>query len=272
LEVSLGVLAAQALDLIWPFVVTDAFARPFVLLKTATSLDGCFAPDEAVRSRLPAGPYYLTETMARRDLHGLRRWMDLVVVGERTVSSDRPRLDGRLAGTDGDCPASEPAVGYVDTDLSHGSGWHQAHYFVFAGQGRAAPGARTALARAGATVVLCRENAGHVDPSSLVAAAHERSLHCLMVEGGPELAAAFLSHGLVDRWVQYIAPVVVGSGLRWPRRFPEGIAALDPFELTHHERLGRDLRLVLDRRSFGSVLTSLTALPAVADATNAKGC
>ena len=43
--ITLGVCADDALELVWPFVATGAFRRPFVWLKTATSLDGRFAPE-----------------------------------------------------------------------------------------------------------------------------------------------------------------------------------------------------------------------------------
>ncbi len=52
LAVTVGVAGERALDLIWPFVTTNAFERPYVLLKTAVSLDGRFH----ARSRAASAP------------------------------------------------------------------------------------------------------------------------------------------------------------------------------------------------------------------------
>ena len=279
-EVRVGVLAEQALELIWPFVVTGAFTRPFVLLKTATSLDGRFSvgdPPTAGRSSVRShdstptgvtGPGYLTQLPARHDVHVMRRWMDLILVGEGTVRSDRPRLDGRLVNTQDNCPRAEPLMGYVDSDLSYTEGWERDHYLVFTGQaGANGDEVARAVSADGGEVVRCEERDGHVDPLALLRAAHERGIQTIMVEGGPRLAAAFLASGAVDRWVQYLAPLVAGRGSQWPRGEPRGetrvkprvITAEDPaeFHLTSSECLGRDLRLVYDRSSFRQALAEV---------------
>jgi diaminohydroxyphosphoribosylaminopyrimidine deaminase/5-amino-6-(5-phosphoribosylamino)uracil reductase len=250
-EVALGVMAEEALETAWPFVCTGAFAQPFVLLKTAVSLDGRFAPPAGERT---AGePAYLTSLAARREVHALRRWNDVVVVGEHTMAADRPHLDGQLAGDAGTCPSLDPIPAYADTDLSLEGGWPRP-FWVFAGAERAAGQARLGIERRGGTVVLCAERDGHVAPESLVAEFGRRGGHCLMVEGGPQLAAAFLDAGLVDRWVSYVAPTVLGSGPTWPERESRGA-----FHLTRAGAAGPDARLVFDREPFHAVLADLAA-------------
>jgi diaminohydroxyphosphoribosylaminopyrimidine deaminase/5-amino-6-(5-phosphoribosylamino)uracil reductase len=250
-EVTLGVMAEEALETAWPFVCTGAFARPFVLLKTAVSLDGRFAPPSGQRAT--GEPAYLTSLAARREAHALRRWSDVVVVGERTMAEDRPRLDGRLAGDAEACPDLDPIPAYVDTDLSLQGGWPRP-FWVFAGAGRAADQARRGVEARGGTVVPCAERDGHVAPESLVTEFGRRGGHCLMVEGGPQLAAAFLDAGLVDRWVSYVAPSVLGEGPTWPAREARGA-----FELTRAGAVGADARLVLDREPFHATLADLSA-------------
>jgi len=255
LDVTCGVLGRQALELIWPFVVTDAFQRPFILLKTATSLDGRFWTDPARMRQPSGGPVYLTSEPSLLDAHCWRRWSDLVLIGETTLQVDQPRLDGRLVDETCHCPANDPAVGYVDSDLSHGDGWHQERYHVFCGEAAGDDASRDILRNDGATVVPCAESDGHVDPRSLVTAAHAAGFHNLMIEGGPHLAASFLAAGLVDRWLQYQAPLVVGSGVQWPE---QPLAAPDYFELNNSEQFGPDLRLVYDRPGFGDRLKVMT--------------
>ena len=256
LEVTCGVLSAEALDLIWPFAATDNFTHGYVELKTAHSLDGWFAPPRAGRTE--TAPVYLSGEAARRDVHRRRRCLDLVLVGEETVRADRPRLDGRLAAGSNDVPASEPTPGYVDTDLSWTGGFDRDRYLVFAGVGARKSANRAIVEADGGEILFCRETAGRVDPAALRETAAQRDLLTVMVEGGPQLAASFLNAGLVDRWVRYITPVVLGDGVGWPAGIhrPEGRGG--DFSLTRHERMGNDLLVIHDRLNFADMLAKVT--------------
>jgi diaminohydroxyphosphoribosylaminopyrimidine deaminase/5-amino-6-(5-phosphoribosylamino)uracil reductase len=252
LDVTCGVGAEEALELIWPFVATDNFTHPYVELKTALSLDGRFAP--ARETRTEQAPVYLTGEASRRDVHARRRRVDLVLVGEGTVKADRPRLDGRLAdGTDG-VPAIEPLAGYVDTHLSWTGGFARDGYLVFAGKEAADSPHRAAIEADGGIIIFCEEDYGWVNLKDLVRRAALRGMQTIMVEGGPRLAASFLEAGLVDRWVRYLAPVVLGRGVGWA----EGGSAAGVFSLTRHRTVGDDLLVIHDKRRFADVLAKVT--------------
>lgn len=248
LDVSVGVLGERCLELVWPFVASEAFARPYVELKTATSLDGRFG---GVAD--PAGrPTYLTGEEARRQVHERRRWHDLVLVGAGTARHDRPRLDTRLVTAGAACPQAEPLAGCV-TD----GNWEaeparldRAQWLCFHPQDR--PPDPSHLP-AGAEPIACPAAAGGVDPAGLLTVCQERGLQAIYLEGGPHLAAAFLSAGLVDRWVQYTSPLVLGGGATWPAAFAQD-AASGAFTLTRCGRVGDDLCAVWDRRDFTATL------------------
>ncbi len=243
IDVALGVLGRGCLELIWPYVVTDAFRRPFVTLKTATTLDGRFAPPGA-----PEGaPAYFTGEDSLRETARLRRWHDLVLVGANTVRCDRPRLDGRRAGADVLCPAADPLPACADGDLAEAAGWRTGPHLVFA-TGAADAGRERALREAGAEVVRCRDDGGRIAPADLLAQAAARGFWTLMLEGGPALASSFLAAGLVDRWVQFVAPTLAGGGPRWEDR---GFAAsARDYSLTRAVRSGGDACLTWDRTDF----------------------
>ncbi len=214
LDVVCGVEARAALELVWPFVVTRNFERPFIELKTAQSMDGLFAPDPDRRE--PMTPAYLTGTLSRQQVHRRRCWMDAVLVGEGTARADRPRLDARLARSPADGPRTPPRPGYVDTDLSFTDGLTADSFLVIAGRGRADKDRVEALGARGARVLLVEEKDGHVAPEAAVSALHEAGIHVVMIEGGPRLARSFLAAGLVDRWSLFVAPVFLGSGVSLP--------------------------------------------------------
>jgi diaminohydroxyphosphoribosylaminopyrimidine deaminase / 5-amino-6-(5-phosphoribosylamino)uracil reductase len=278
-DISLGVCGDEALELIWPFVVTRAFERPFVVLKTATSMDGHFAPP---RDPGVTGPVYLTSANARRDVHCMRRWADLVLVGARTILADRPTLDARLVDASDPCPASDPMPGYVDTDLSINASWPGRRHLVFGGRDSAPAERLRAVTELGGTVVSCEERDGRVLPTSLLGQLEGVGVHAVLLEGGPTLAHAFLAAGLVDRWVSFVAPIVLGGGPTWPSGVAQSDGALvqapashatafnrdsvneagvfneAAFNLTRCERVGVDARLVFDRARFEVELRRLT--------------
>jgi len=241
-----GVDAWACLDLIWPFVCTDQFARPYVELKTATTLDGRFG-----RTRDPLGqPTYLTGEPARRDVHARRRWVDLVLVGGGTARHDHPRLDVRLADRPDDGPAEPPAAGVVARDHDADVRLVRDRWLAFGG-----PAAGDTELPPGAEAITCAADAlGRPDVADVLAACAARGIHTVMLEGGPRLAASFLDAGLVDRWVQYLAPLAVGAGPTWPAGAVVGDRR---FHLSRCDRLGDDLRVIWDRRDFAAEVRRL---------------
>jgi len=256
LDVDIGVLPESCLELIWPFAATDNFTRVYVELKTATSLDGRFAPGPELRQ--DGQPFYLTGEASRCDVHRRRRRVDLILVGEGTVAADRPCLDGRLAAGDNDVPRIDPMPGYVDTDLSWQGGFARDSYLVFAGESARESAARISIEKDGGEIIFCREKDSHVDPRSILENAASRDLLTVMVEGGPRLAGSMLFAGLVDRWINYMAPVVLGRGVTWPNDFAGPNLPDRSFSLTRLDQLERDLLFIHDRKNFAATLARVT--------------
>ncbi|MCW2816818.1 MAG: ribD 2 [Nocardioides sp.] len=179
IEVEDGLLVdeARALNRVWTFAVEHG--RPFVTWKLATTLDGRSAAADGT-SR------WVSSTAARRDTHRLRALCDTVLVGTGTVEADDPRLTVRDAD---DRPlAVQPlraVMGERDLDPT-----------------------RRVLDDHAETVHLRTR-----DPRRALAELFARDRQHVFLEGGPTLAAAFVTAGLVDEIVAYVAPALLGAGL-----------------------------------------------------------
>jgi diaminohydroxyphosphoribosylaminopyrimidine deaminase/5-amino-6-(5-phosphoribosylamino)uracil reductase len=209
IEVALGCREREALLLNRAFLTAARWARPHVTLKWAATMDGKTA-DRLGASR------WITGAGARLEAHRLRSQADAVVVGIGTALADDPALDVRL----GTPQSREPLRVVVDSRarlpvssrvIRGSEGRGNPGRAVVAVTDAADPERLAALEARGATVLRCKAHDGRVDISDLLARLGEQDAIGILVEGGGQLAGAFLEAGLVDRIVAFGAPVLLGG-------------------------------------------------------------
>ena len=244
LEVVSGVLEAPASALNRIFLTAMRERRPHVTLKAAATLDGKIADVHGASK-------WITGDAARVEAHRLRSEADAIIVGIGTVLADDPALTVRL---DGPWPR-EPLRVVLDSTartpatarLIHAGTPARAIVAV----GRDAPEARVrALEAAGVRILRCPGADGRVSPGDLLAELFSREVRGVLVEGGAEVAAAFVDAGLVDRVAMFFAPLVLG-GAKAPSivagagRELKRALALGPLDV---RRIGDDLFVEADVR------------------------
>jgi diaminohydroxyphosphoribosylaminopyrimidine deaminase/5-amino-6-(5-phosphoribosylamino)uracil reductase len=177
-EVAFGLLENEArrLNRAWTFALEHG--RPFVTWKFAATLDGRSAAADGT-SR------WVSSRAARLDTHRLRAECDVMLVGTGTVAVDDPLLTVRDAD---------------DVPLPH-----QPLRAVM-GERELSPDRR--LFDDTAPTVHLRTR----DPHQALRDLFERGRRHVFLEGGPNVAAAFLTAGLVDEVVCYLAPMLLGAG------------------------------------------------------------
>lgn len=178
LHVTGGVLADEAGALNDRWARTVALGRPLVTWKLATTLDGRSAAADGTSQ-------WITDEVARADVHRLRATRDAVLVGTGTVLADDPRLTVRLP--DGSLAPRQPLRAVM-------------------GLREVPAGARVDDAP-GTVVRLTTRN-----PGEALDRLWHRGVRDVWLEGGPTLAAAFLRAGLVDDVYAYVAPTLLGAG------------------------------------------------------------
>jgi diaminohydroxyphosphoribosylaminopyrimidine deaminase/5-amino-6-(5-phosphoribosylamino)uracil reductase len=234
-DVRLGVEEEAARELNAAFFHAAVSDRPWVILKLAVSIDGGIAN----RDRAPV---WLTGHSARAEVHRMRAGVDAVAVGVGTVLSDDPQLTVRHSA-----PPRRPPLRVVFD--------RTARIPVSATLVRTARDVPTmVIAEREDSSSLNRLRASGVEvlsassiPESL-RALRSRGVHSLLVEGGAELASAFVNARCVDRLVVFQAPVLLGGG------------ALNPFAHVKDLELFRRRLRVIERRPFADDLMTVYAV------------
>ena len=206
IDVHVGICRQEASDLNEVHRKYIQIGKPFVILKTAMSLDGKIATTSGESQ-------WITSEASRQRGHEVRDAVDAILVGRGTVTRDNPALTTRLQNRDG-----QDATRIVLD--SHGRTPPEARIFNTESEAgvivAVTPGAPSenvdALEEAGATVITVP--AAHGDRvcfRSLMEILGKREITSVLIEGGSEVNASALAAGIVDKVMCFIAPKLIGG-------------------------------------------------------------
>lgn len=233
IQTDVGLMEAEARALNPGFVSRMTRNRPWVRLKTASTLDG--------KTALANGQsQWITGTSARADVQRLRARACAILTGSGTVLADDPRMTVREFDT-----GRQPLRVVADSTLRTPAGASILPALIACHHAPAT--ARAALEGAGAEVVEVPGPDGRIDLDALLALLAQRGVNELHVEAGAALNGALLAARLVDEWVAYVAPMAVGDVARGLFAQPplDALADAAHFRLADVRRVGGDLRLTL---------------------------
>ena len=177
IEVQSGVLKEKADQQLRVWLSASKNQRPFVTLKWASSLDGRAAANDGSSK-------WISGEQSRADAHRRRSEVDAIVVGTGTALIDDPELTARKA--DGSLHENQPLRVVLGTrDLP-------SNLRVF---------------NSDAETVTIKTQSIHGALGEL----YQRGVKHVLVEGGPTLASRFVQMDLVDEFVLYLAPKLLGG-------------------------------------------------------------
>jgi diaminohydroxyphosphoribosylaminopyrimidine deaminase/5-amino-6-(5-phosphoribosylamino)uracil reductase len=215
LEVTEGLLAAEAEALNRRFNKWIATGLPWVIAKAGLSLDGRL-------TRPPGEGQWLTSEASRRDAQQLRLRADAILVGGNTVRIDNPRLTVR------GIPQADQKVQPWRVILTRGRSAlpRAAHLFTDAAKDR--------------TLVFIKRPLRAV----LRTLAREHGVTTVLIEGGMRLLGEAFDRRLVDEVCFYMAPLICGGpivavGGIGAASTPAAVRLRDP----EYRRIGDDLRM-----------------------------
>jgi diaminohydroxyphosphoribosylaminopyrimidine deaminase / 5-amino-6-(5-phosphoribosylamino)uracil reductase len=203
-DVAEGELAARARLLNQPFRKHARTGRPWVLFKSAMTLDGKVATETGDSK-------WISGEASRTRAHWWRSECDAVAVGIGTALHDDPQLTARVEGVHRqprrvvfDSEARLP----LDSQLVAAARGLPLTVVVSRAARRTAV---EALETAGAEVLIAT---GENEPARVRSALAElgaRDVTSILLEGGPHIAGAFLDAGEIDEIRLFLAPLVLGG-------------------------------------------------------------
>ena len=240
IEVEVGLCEDEIRELTKVFLKYITTKRPYVIMKTAMTLDGKIAA-------FTGDSRWVTNDESRKMVHQLRSEMAAVIVGIGTVLADDPMLNVRLEGN-----PHQPIRIVVDSNLRipidsqlvrtakeyrtivantvissdrRESRPERSESFCQRQKNllqtdeisplRSASVEMTKTMRTlesfGVELLECQSNNGHVDINDLMTKLGSKGIDSLLLEGGGTLNAAFLEAGCVDEVWTFIAPKIIGG-------------------------------------------------------------
>jgi len=232
IDVTEGILAAEAADQLAGYLIRSVSKRPEVTLKLAVSADGMIG-------RAGEGQVAITGAVARAQVHAMRAEADAILVGIGTALADDPELTCRLPGMEARSPTRIVLDRAARLPLASRLVATAATVpLIVACSADIAPERRRALEGAGAVLLGIEEYDGRIALPELLEDLGARGIATLMIEGGAETMRNFLADGLADRIALFTGPKPIGKG---------GIAAPftrdtmpDGFRLVRAARFGDD--------------------------------
>jgi diaminohydroxyphosphoribosylaminopyrimidine deaminase / 5-amino-6-(5-phosphoribosylamino)uracil reductase len=209
IAVEVGDGAREAAEINAGFLMRVREARPLFHLKLATSLDGHIATASGESK-------WITGEAARADGQKLRATHEGVLVGIGTAAADDPDLTCRLPGL----AAYSPIRIVLDSKARLSPSSRLAKTAAKVPVWLLCTSAASATARAvlkdhGVEVIeVATGPDGRVDVTAVARELGQRQMMRVLVEGGGQVAAAFLKAGLVDRLSIYRAGCALGADSR----------------------------------------------------------
>ena len=186
IEVDIGLLQSEAMELNRGFIKRMETGMPFVTTKIAMSLDGGTAMGSGESQ-------WITSNVAKLDVHKLRSNNQAIMTGSGTIINDNPKMTARLND-------SEPNPLRVIVDSGNKITDQKLNIF--------SSDSSTLVLNDGNSKILSN---GKIDLKLALIMLGEMGINNLLLEAGSGLNGAMLEAGLIDEFIIYTAPIILGS-------------------------------------------------------------
>jgi len=237
IQVECGLLEADARLLNRGYIKRMEKDIPFIMSKLAMSLDG--------RTAMSSGEsQWITTAEARLDVHYLRASSCAILTGINTVLADDPSFNARLEMED----VEQPICVVLDSELKISP---KAKMGALAGRSLILTCSENtekiqALQQAGFEVhVFFANSEKRLDLLEVMRFLGRQKINNVLVEAGSILNGELMQKGLVDEWVVYMAPVLMGDEGQGLFTAPaiQKMQDRKSIKITEIRHVGNDIRL-----------------------------
>ncbi|MHB1420611.1 MAG: bifunctional diaminohydroxyphosphoribosylaminopyrimidine deaminase/5-amino-6-(5-phosphoribosylamino)uracil reductase RibD [Bacillota bacterium] len=230
LSVITGVLEADAKKLNEIFIKYITTKKPFVIVKSAMTLDGKIAT-------ITGDSKWISSESSRLHVHVVRDRVAAVMTGINTVLADNPFLSARLPHKQIKFPVRVivDSKGRIPLDCNIIKNAADTKVII-ATTSHIDEEKEKNLIGKGANIIKAEGRDGQVDLNVLMEELYKLEIDSVLIEGGGTLNAAALRSGIVDKVMVFIAPKIIG-GKEAPTPF-EGLGCSfikDAFQLAEIE-------------------------------------
>ena len=240
IEVVCGVLQQDAEQLNRGFIKRMTHGLPWIVSKMAASLDG--------RTAMASGEsQWITSSHSLADVHKFRAASSAILTGIGTVLADDPQLNARV-----DFDIEQPVKVVLDSNLRMPLTakllQNSAETWIFTSCDDVLKQQR--LQNLGCKILWVDAVNGGLALPQVFKLLAEHQINTVWVEAGAVLNGALLSSDLVDEWLIYMAPCVLGDEARGLFHLPglERMVDKIQLQLLNVRQLGPDLRLTFNSR------------------------
>ena len=238
IEVTTGLLAQESIDLNEVFMKYIRNKAPFIVLKTAMSLDGKIATATGESQ-------WISSEESRAHSQTLRARYAAILAGIGTVLADDPLLTCRIEGENSPLRIIADSKLRIPEDAKILENQDIAPTVIAVGEGYDEE-KRNRISERGIKIIDAPGKDGRVNFAGLFKEIGKMGHDSILVEGGGIVAGSLVTAGLIDRVYAYIAPMLIGGKDAKTPVEGEGIKNLnDALRLKNveYEVLGGDVML-----------------------------
>ena len=192
-----GLLNEESKLLLQPYVKWVSKKLPYVILKVATTLDGKIATANGVSRGI-------TSEASAKEVHRLRANVDAILTGSGTAITDNPHLGVRHV------KGSDPLRILLDSSLST-----PANSLMFRDENciiyTTSQAPKTHIQTLESKGIEVMNMGDSIELLPVLKDLFARGVYLLMIEAGSSVMTSFLNEGLADKYVQFIAPKLLGG-------------------------------------------------------------
>ena len=202
IDTSVGLLKNECKELNRIFFTNQIKSRPYIILKSAQSLDGKIALQNGESN-------WITNSESRKNSHRIRSSVKGILVGRNTAEQDNPSLTVRLSKKElglGKGELFQQPVKIILGNLKKSKKVSK----IFSGNAKIIIGSRQSAKKSKTVEYLEYKKKNFL--KEFLQDLLDRNISSILVEGGQKTLNAFIVNNLFDELVLYTAPMFLGKG------------------------------------------------------------